>query len=219
MNPEVDVYFNRLEKWQKELEQLREIILDCGLNEELKWGVPTYTYKKNNILLLGGFKEYFALSFFKGVLLNDSEAVLRKPGENSQSTRMFKFKESQQVETLKLIIKAYIFEAIEIEKAGLKVDLSESKILVFPEELLLKFQENPAFQRAFEALTIGRQRAYNMFFSAAKQTQSRMARIEKYTQRILDKKGINDCVCGLSKKMPGCDGSHKFISSLKSSDS
>ncbi|MCP9768232.1 hypothetical protein EGI22_09940 [Lacihabitans sp. LS3-19] len=211
MNPKVDVFFNNLEKWQTELELLRAIILDCGLNEELKWGVPTYTFQKNNILLLGGFKEYFTLSFFKGVLLNDGEGLLSKPGENSQSVRMFKFTDIKQIEKLKVSIKTYIFEALEIEKANLKVDLSESKVLVFPDELLLKFEENPAFQQAFEALTIGRQRAYNMFFSAAKQSQSRTARIEKYTQRIFDKKGINDCICGFSKKMPGCDGSHKFI--------
>ena len=211
MNPKVDDYFNNLEKWQKEQEALRSIVLDCGLSEELKWGVPTYTFQKTNIVIIGGFKEYFALSFFKGVLLNDTDGLLTKPGENSQTVKMFKFTEIKEIEKIKPTIKAYIFEAIEIEKAGLKVDLSGSKVLVFPDELLQKFEESPAFKEAFEALTIGRQRAYNMFFSAAKQASSRTARIEKYTQRILIGKGLNDCTCGFSKKMPGCDGSHKYI--------
>lgn len=211
MNPKVDDYFNNLEKWQKEQEALRSIVLDCGLSEELKWGVPTYTFQKTNIVIIGGFKEYFALSFFKGVLLNDTDGLLTKPGENSQSVKMFKFTEIKEIEKIKPTIKAYIFEAIEIEKAGLKVDLSGSKVLVFPDELLQKFEIDPLFKQAFEALTIGRQRAYNMFFSAAKQASSRTARIEKYTQRILIGKGLNDCTCGFSKKMPGCDGSHKYI--------
>lgn len=210
MNPEVDQYISKVKKWQEEIEKLRAIVLDCQLTEELKWRVPCYTYKNGNVVLINSFKDFCALGFFKGTLLSDTNNVLIKQGENTQSARIIRFTSVNEIIEIEAIIKTYIYEAIEVEKAGLKVE-TNNKELEFPEELLTKFNENPEFKTAFEALTPGRQRAYNLFFSDSKQSKTREARIEKYTQRILNGKGINDCICGLSKKMPGCDGSHKLI--------
>ena len=211
MDHRVDEYLKAINKWQVEMERLRIILLDCQLKEEFKWHVPCYTFNRNNIVLIGKFKDYCALSFFKGVLITDSERILVPPGENSQSVRMIKFTCLEQISKLEPVLKAYIFEAIEIEKAGLKVDFSEKELLVFPEELQKRWHESPAFKKAFRALTPGRQRAYNLYFTAPKQSKTREARIEKYIPRILDGFGINDCTCGLTKKKPGCDGSHKDI--------
>jgi len=211
MNPKVDEYLRNAQKWKKELVALRKILLDCLLVEELKWGNPCYMYGKSNLILLGEFKESCVLSFIKGALLSDEKGILSKPGENSQSARVIKFTNVKEIIKLEAVLKAYIFETIEIEKAGLKVDTSANKELVFPEELQNKFKKDKVFKKAFEALTPGRQRAYNMFFTEAKQSATRDARIEKYIPRILSGKGMNDCVCGLSKRMPNCDGSHKFM--------
>lgn len=211
MNPQVDEFLNKAKKWQKELTLLRAIVLDCGLTEELKWRQPCYTFQTNNIVIIGEFKEYCVLSFFKGALLHDEKEILCKPGENTQSGRQIRFTSSQEIISMTPTLKAYIHEAIEVEKAGLKVEKNKNTELDFPEELLKKLESDLAFKKAFEALTPGRQRAYNMFFSAAKQSNTRVSRIEKYTQRILNGKGMNDCTCGFSKKMPNCDGSHKFI--------
>jgi uncharacterized protein YdeI (YjbR/CyaY-like superfamily) len=211
MDSQVDEYMSKLNKWEQELGLLRHILLDCDLVETFKWRGPCYTLGKANVLFLGSFKNYAALSFFKGVLLADEENLLHKPGENSQTVRLFKFTSPQQILEIAPVIKAYIYEAIEIEKAGLKVALTESKDLKYPEELIQKMDELPEFKTAFQALTPGRQRGYNMHFTAAKQSATRIARIEKYLPRILRGKGINDCVCGLSKRMPACDGSHKFL--------
>lgn len=211
MNSKVDLYINKLKNWREETEQLRRIILDCGLTEEFKWRVPCYTFNNNNVVIIGVFKEYCTLSFFKGVLLKDTNGILVAPGENSQSVRMIKFTAVQEIVKMETIIKPYIYEAIEVERAGLKVEFNEKTELKFSEELITKFDKNPALKNAFEALTPGRQRAYNLYFSAPKQSKTRESRIEKYMQRILDGKGINDCVCGLSKRMPSCDGSHKYI--------
>lgn len=207
----VQQYFNELEQWKEELESLREIVLECGLIEELKWGSPTYMFGKTNVLILGGFKEHCVLSFIKGVLLKDELKKLVKPGENSQSVRFFKFKSTQEITKQRDLIKAYIFEAIELEKSGAKVDKTESKEFELPQELLEKFKENPALKTAFEALTIGRQRAYVIHFTGSKQSKTIQARIEKYIPRIMMGKGFNDCICGLSKRMPNCDGSHKSL--------
>lgn len=214
MNIEVDNYLSKVKKWQEELEQLRKIILECGLTEELKWGSPCYTFQDTNIILLGGFKDNCVISFLKGVLLADTDKLLEKPGENSQSARVIRFTSVGEIVKLKKVLKAYIFEAIEVEKAGLKVDFDKSKNFELPEELLNKFKTQPKLKKAFLALTTGRQRAYVMFFSDSKNPKTREARIDKYTKRILDGKGMNDCVCGLSKRMPGCDGSHKFAKVL-----
>ena len=210
-NPKVDEYLNKASQWQEEMQALRAILLDCGLTEELKWRVPCYMYKTSNIILIGAFKEYCTLSFFKGVLLNDVDGILVAPGENSQTVRMIKFTSVEEINEQGSTLKAYIYEAIEVERAGLKVDFKKSTNLIFPQELLDKLKEDSAFKTAFEALTPGRQRAYNLYFSAAKQSNTREARIEKYTQRILDGIGINDCTCGLSKRKPNCDGSHKQL--------
>lgn len=191
--------------------QLRAILLDCGLTEELKWRVPCYTFQESNIALLGGFKGYCTLSFTKGVLLQDAERILVAPGENSQSVRLVKFNNVQQVATLESTLKTYIYEAIEVEKAGLKMERKEGADLIYPEEFLARLKESPALKTAFEVLTPGRQRAYSMYFSAAKQSKTRASRVEKYRQQILDGKGINDCTCGFSRKPPYCDGSHKYI--------
>jgi len=209
MNPKVDAFLNKVELWSDELAALREILLECPVEEELKWGVPTYCFNKKNIILLGGFKDNFVLSFVKGVLLADTEGILQAPGENSQSVRVIRFTSRKQVVDLAPVIKAYIYEAIEVEKAGLKVDMPEKDNLEFSEELMDMMDKDAKFKAAFEALTQGRKRGYNMFFNAAKQSKTRLTRIEKYIPRILNGKGIHDCVCGHSKRMPTCDGSHK----------
>lgn len=211
MNPSVDEFLEKIDKWQSELSLVRNILLDCQLVETIKWGQPCYMLNKTNVVILANFKESCAVSFLKGALLSDSENLLVKPGENSQSGRFLRFKSEEEIRALEPIIKSYIFEAIEIEKAGLKIPQRAVDSEPISSELLQRFEENPALKNAFESLTPGRQRAYNMFFSAAKQAATRFSRIDSYTERILNKKGMNDCVCGLSKKMPGCDGSHKQL--------
>ncbi|MGE0560246.1 MAG: DUF1801 domain-containing protein [Flavobacteriales bacterium] len=215
MNPKVDEFLSKTKKWQKELALLRVIILECGLDEDFKWKHPCYTFKGNNIVLIHGFKDYCALLFMKGALLKDSENMLIQQTENVQSGRQIRFTNAQQIMELKPILKAYIFEAIEVEKLGLKVDFKKSTNLTYPEELQKKLDEDKAFKTAFEALTPGRQRAYNLYFSAPKQSATRVTRIEKYTQQILDGFGFNDCTCGFTKKKPNCDGSHKHIEGFK----
>jgi len=209
MNAKVDSYLGRVKKWKEELTHLREILLECELNEDFKWGTPCYTFQDKNVALLGSFNNYCTLSFFKGALLKDPHGILRKPGENTRAARIIPFTGSQVISDTKAIIKNYLLEAIELEKAGIKVDFAETPELPLPEELHLKFKKNSKFKTAFKALTPGRQRGYLLFFSAAKQARTRTARIEKFTPRIFDGKGMNDCVCGRSKKMPNCDGSHK----------
>ena len=211
MNPKVDDFVSEATKWQAEIKQLRTLLLDGGLTEEFKWRTPCYSFQGNNVVIIGCFKNYCTLSFFKGALLQDSHKVLSKPGENSQAVRFFKFTNLEEITEQKPTIKAYIYEAIEIEKAGLKVPFKKNTELEWVAELQMALDKNPALKTAFNTLTPGRQRAYNLYFSEAKQPKTRETRIEKYTQRILNGKGINDCICGLSKKMPGCDGSHKFI--------
>ena len=211
MNPKVDSFLIDAKKWQSEFKQLRKIILDCNLNEEFKWNNPCYTFQNNNIVLMHGFKEYCAILFMKGALLQDTHAILIQQTENVQSARQIRFTNSKEIVKLAPVIKAYIFEAIEVEKAGLKVAPKKSTELELPVELKDKLNKNPALKKAFHALTPGRQKAYNLYFTAAKQSNTRITRIEKYTDRILNGKGLTDCICGLSKKMPNCDGSHKQI--------
>ena len=210
-NPEVDVFFENIKQWKAELEQLRIILRDCGLTEDLKWKQPCYSFKGKNICIIGGFKDFCVLSFFKGVLLQDKAGILVQQGENTQSARIVKITELEQIATLKATLKAYIFEAIEVEKAGIEVPFKSNDELVLVEELQTKLDADVTFRAAFTALTPGRQRAYNMYFSGAKQAKSRLDRIEKYTPKILSGKGINDCTCGHSKRMPTCDGSHKYL--------
>lgn len=210
MNPKIDEYINSATLWQEEMKLLREIILSCGLTEEWKWRIPCYTMDDNNIVMIQAFKKYCALGFFKGSLLKDPNGILVKPGENTQGGRQIRFANVIEMESMKDTVKAYIFEAIEVEKAGMKVAPKKEGVEM-PEELKTKFVEMPALKASFESLTPGRQRAYIMHFSAAKQSKTRDARITKNIERILSGKGLNDCICGMSKKMPNCDGSHKFI--------
>lgn len=191
-NPKIDAALSRAKKWRDEFEKLRMIVLDCGLAEEVKWGWPCYTYQKSNIVLIHGFKEYCALLFFKGALLKDANGILIQQTENVQSARQIRFTAAHQIVKMKPILKAYIREAIEVEKAGLKVDFKEKTELVFPEEFQRKLNQDPALKAAFNALTPGRQRAYNLYFSAPKQSKTRESRVEKCTRHILDGKGLND---------------------------
>lgn len=191
-NPKVDWFFDKAEKWKKEFEKLRSIILDCGLDEELKWGQACYTFENKNIVLIHGFKEYCALLFFKGALLNDPENILIQQTENVQSPRQVRFTNLTTIVHMAKVLKSYIYEAIEVERAGLKVKLKETADYKIPGELQTTLNKNKAFKKAFDALTPGRQRGYIFYFSQPKQSKTREARIEKYTQQILDGKGLND---------------------------
>ena len=192
VNPKVDFYFNKAKKWQEELEQLRRIILDCGLTEELKWGVPCYTFQNSNVVLIHVFKEYCAFLFFKGALLHDTNGMLVQQTENTQATRQIRFTNVWEIVELESILKAYIHEAIEVEKAGLKVNFKKTAEFNIPEEFQSKLTQIPALKTAFDALTPGRQRAYMLHFSAPKQSKTRASRIEKCMQQMLNGKGLND---------------------------
>jgi uncharacterized protein YdeI (YjbR/CyaY-like superfamily) len=192
MNPKVDFYFSKAKKWQEEIRKLRMIVLDCGLTEELKWGVPCYTLEKKNIVLIHVFKEYCALLFFKGALLNDDKGILIQQTENVQAARQIRFTNVKEIVKMERTVKAYIHEATEVEKAGLKVDLKKTEEFKTPDEFQNKLNEMPALKNAFEALTPGRQRAYKLYFSAPKQSKTRETRVEKCMQQILDGKGLND---------------------------
>ena len=192
MNPKVDFYFNKAKQWQEEFQKLRTIVLDCGLTEELKWGVPCYTFQKSNIVLIHVFKEYCALLFFKGALLNDANGILIQQTKNVQAARQIRFTNVREIVKMKTILKAYIHEAIEVEKAGLKVNFKKTTEFIIPEEFQNKLAEIPALKTAFKALTPGRQRAYILYFSAPKQSKTREARVEKCLQQILNGKGLND---------------------------
>jgi uncharacterized protein YdeI (YjbR/CyaY-like superfamily) len=192
MNPKVDVYISEAKKWQEELEKLRTIILDCQLTEELKWGVPCYTFQNSNIVLIHVFKEYCAILFVKGALLNDANCILIQQTENVQAARQIRFTNVREIVAIETILKAYIYEAIEVEKAGLKVDFKKTTEYIIPEEFQNKLDEIPALKTAFDALTPGRQRAYILYFSAPKQSKTRESRVEKCMQQILNGKGLND---------------------------
>lgn len=192
MNPRVDFFFDKAEKWKKEFEKLRVIILDCGLMEELKWGQPCYTFDNRNIVLIHGFKEYCALLFFKGALLADANNILIRQTENVQSARQIRFTNVKGIMKLEKTLKACIYEAIEVEKAGLQVKLKKTSDFKVPEEFQNKLDKMPALKKAFNALTPGRQRGYIFYFSQPKQSKTREARVEKYTRQILSGKGLND---------------------------
>ena len=192
MNPKVDEFLSKSKQWQEEFIKLRMIVLDCQLTEDLKWGKPCYTFQNSNVVLIHGFKEYCALLFIKGALLKDPQGILIQQTENVQAGRQIRFTNIQEIVAMETVLKAYIAEAIEIEKAGLEVNFKKNADFVVPEELQIKFDENPALKAAFEALTPGRQRAYLFHFSQPKQSKTRESRIEKYMQQILDGKGLND---------------------------
>jgi len=192
MNPKVDQFLSKAKKWPDELARLRTIVLDCGLTEEFKWYQPCYTFQNNNVAIISEFKDYCSLAFFKGALLSDASALLIRPGENTQSGRQLRFTNVAQINEIEPVIKAYLYEAIEVEKAGLTVSYKKTDEYNIPEELQNKFNTFPALKTAFEALTPGRQRAYILHFSAPKQSKTRESRIEKYIPQILNGKGLND---------------------------
>jgi len=192
MNQKVDWFFDKDTKWQKEYQRLRLIVLSCDLTEELKWGVPCYTFHKGNIVLIHGFKEYCALLFHKGVLLNDTNRILVQQTEHVQSARQIRFTSIGEIDELESTLKPYIYEAIEVEKAGLKVKLKETSEFDMPEEFQKKIDNIPILKAAFEGLTPGRQRGYLLYFSQPKQSKTRHSRIEKCTPKILEGKGLND---------------------------
>jgi uncharacterized protein YdeI (YjbR/CyaY-like superfamily) len=192
MNPKVDFYFSKAQKWQKELEKLRTIILDCQLTEELKWGVPCYSFQESNIVLIHVFKEYCALLFIKGALLHDDNGILIQQTKNVQAGRQIRFTNVGEIVEMETILKVYIYEAIEVEKVGLKVNFKKTTEFIISEEFQNKFDEIPALKTAFDALTPGRQRAYILYFSEPKQSKTRESRVEKCTQQILNGKGLND---------------------------
>jgi uncharacterized protein YdeI (YjbR/CyaY-like superfamily) len=192
MNPKVDFYFAKAKTWQKEIEKLRDIVLDCPLDEELKWGVPTYQFQGTNIVLIHTFKDYCALLFFKGALLKDPESILIQQTANVQAARQIRFTNLKDIVKQTKTIKAYIFEAIEVEKAGLKVPMKKTKEFELPEEFQAVLKTDKSVKKAFEALTPGRQRAYLLFFSSAKQAKTREARIAKAIPQILAGKGLDD---------------------------
>ena len=191
-NPKVNEYLRKAQKWQEEFEKLRMIVLDCGLTEELKWGHPCYTFQQSNIVLIHGFKEYCALLFFKGALLNDPNGILIQQTENVQAARQIRFTNVREIVEMEPILKAYINEAIEVEKAGLEVNYKKTSEFKIPEEFQKKLDEIPALKTAFDALTPGRQRGYILYFSAPKQSKTRESRVEKCLQQILNGKGLND---------------------------
>jgi uncharacterized protein YdeI (YjbR/CyaY-like superfamily) len=192
MNPKVDFYFNKGNKWQEEIRKLRVIVLDCGLTEELKWGCPCYTLQKTNIVLIHVFKDYCAFLFFKGAILNDPEGILIQQTKNVQVARQIRFTNVQEIVKMKTILKAYIYEAIEVEKAGLKVNLKKTSEFIIPEEFKNKLNKTPALKTAFRALTPGRQRSYIFYFSSPKLSKTRESRVEKSIKQILNGKGLDD---------------------------
>jgi uncharacterized protein YdeI (YjbR/CyaY-like superfamily) len=192
MNPNVEFFFRKAEKWRQEFEKLRKIVLEFQLTEELKWGKPCYAFQKSNIVLIHGFKEYCALLFFKGALLNDTKGILIQQTENVQAARQIRFTSLGEIVEMEPIVKAYIGQAIEVEKAGLKVNYKEASEFIIPEEFQTKLDEIPPLKTAFNALTPGRQRGYLLYFSAPKQSKTRQARVEKCMQQILIGKGLDD---------------------------
>ena len=192
MNPKVDFFFSKDTKWQKEYEKLRTIILDCGLTEELKWGCPCYTFEDTNIVLIHGFKEYCAVLFFKGALLGDPNGILVQQTKNVQSARQVRFTNVREIVKMEKILKAYIYETIEVERTGLKVKFKKTSDFKTPDEFQKQLDKKPALKKAFDALTPGRQRQYIFYFSQPKQSKTRESRVEKYTKQILSGKGLND---------------------------
>ncbi|WP_089692602.1 YdeI/OmpD-associated family protein [Chryseobacterium culicis] len=192
MNPKVNFFFNEAKQWKKEFEKLRTIALSTELVEDLKWGCPCYTYEGKNIFLIHGFKEYCALLFFKGALMKDPDHILIQQSKNVQAARQIRFTDVKQINDVEQVLRAYMFEAVEIEESGAKVEMKKTKEFEMAEEFQNKLDENPALQKAFKALTPGRQRAYLLHFSSAKQSKTREARIEKCIPQIMEGIGLKD---------------------------
>jgi len=211
MNPEIDQYIAKVKKWQKEMTLLREILIDCKLEEAIKWGKPCYSYNGKNLVIIQAFKDHCDLGIFNGALLTDSKKLLVKAGEHTQSGRQLRFNDSSEIVKLRAVIKSYIKESIALEKTGVKLEVTEKPEAIVVKELDAIFKKDSALKKAFAALTPGRQRAYLIYFSAAKQSETRISRINNNASKIMCGKGMNDCTCGLSKRMPNCDGSHKLL--------
>jgi len=192
MEPKVDKYLSTARNWQKEQKKLRTIVLDCGLTEELKWGKPCYTFEGKNIVVIQGFKDYCALLFLKGFLLNDPDGILVKTGENTRVGRQIRFTGIQEIIKREATLKTYIYQAVEVEKAGLKSEVKKDAKPKIPEEFQSKLEKTPALKKAFHALTPGRQKAYIFYFSAPKQSKTRVSRVEKCTRQILEGRGLNE---------------------------
>lgn len=211
MNPKVDSFITKVKKWQEEVTLLRSLLLDYDLVEELKWKQPCYTYEGNNMVLIATMKDYSSLGFFKGTLFQNEHGLLTAPGKNSQAVRQLRFASLGEIIQNETIIRSTVQEAIEIEKSGLKIDFKEKSTLLYPDELIKIFKNDVELAKAFEALTPGRQRGYNLHFTSAKQSATRTSRIQVSRSKIMAGKGKDDCTCGLSMRMPRCDGSHKRI--------
>lgn len=208
---QVNAFLLSAERWSEEMTFLRDILLSCGLDEAFKWGCPCYTHNSKNVVLIHSFKNYCALSFFKGALLQDPHGLLVQPTENSNAGRQIRFNSTAQIVDQQEILKTYINDAISIEGSGRQVKKKTVSEYELPDELQVKFQHNPAFKSAFLELTPGRQKGYLLHFSKPKRSSSRTARIEKCVPRIMDGYGLTDCTCGLSKRKPNCDGSHNQL--------
>ncbi|MFM7712748.1 MAG: DUF1801 domain-containing protein [Microcystis sp.] len=204
-------FFQVNKPWGREVRQLRKIVLGSELVEEWKWKTPCYTLKGKNVVLIQRFKNYCAVLFFKGALVKDTDRLLVKPGKHTQAGRLLRFASVEEIKSSQRILAEYIRGAIEVEKVGKKAASSKAKVLLVPEELEQQFKQDPSLQKAFQALTPGRQRAYLIFIEAAKQSSTRLTRIQKCRERIFAGKGLNDCICGLTRKPPYCDGSHRQL--------
>ena len=211
MNASIDLYVNNAKSWQQEMTLLRAILLECQLAEALKWGKPCYSYNNNNIVMIQSFKTHIDLGFFNGASLKDTQQVLTKAGEHTQAARQMKFTDSTQIEKAKGIIQSYIKEAIVKATSGITIEKEKKAENIIVTELQAIFKNNAPLKKAFESLTPGKQRGYLIYFSAAKQSATRITRINNYISKIICGKGLNDCTCGLSKRMPTCDGSHHKI--------
>ncbi len=210
-DPLVDSYFHQLKSWKEELATLRKIVLACGLTEVCKWKHPCYTWQDKNVLMLGDFKQHCAIMLFNGAALQDPNSLLHKGGEHTQSSRMFKFTSLAEIKKHKKNIEVFIKEAIQVQEENKLPSKKLAPTIPYPPELKIIFKKQPAFQKAFEKLTPGRQRDYLILFTGSANSETRLARIERNIQRIKDGYGRNDCTCGLSKRMPQCDGSHKHL--------
>lgn len=211
MNATIDLYLNNAKNWRPEITLLREILLECKLEEALKWGKPCYSYNNSNIIIIQPFKDHCDLGFFNGALLKDTKRILTKAGEHTQAGRQIPFTDIKEIIDLRDVIKSYIKEAILIAESGLKIEKEKKAESIIVKELQDIFKKNTTLKKAFETLTPGKQRGYLIYFSAAKQSETRITRINNNTVKIISGKGINDCTCGFSKRMPNCDGSHKKI--------
>lgn len=211
MKTPVELYIEKAKQWKEEMTLLRSILLECKLTETIKWNIPCYMHEGKNILAIQAFKNHCDLGFFNGAMLTDNKNLLVKAGENTQSGRQLRFNNITDIQKMKPAIKSFVKESIENEKNGIKLSKEETPTIAPIIELDVIFRKNKSFEKAYKALTPGRQRAYQMFFAGAKQSETRISRIEKYIPRIMEGFGLNDCTCGLSKRMPNCDGSHKLL--------